>query len=103
MEKSVALLSGLIAKEAVVSTLQVLYAAADSGALTQAVANAFTPLQAYSFLVFILLYTPCVAALAAMRRELNSRKYFIMGIIMQLGVAWIVTFIVYNIGRLLGL
>ena len=102
-KKSVALLSGLIAKEAVVSTLQVLYAAADSGALTQAVANAFTPLQAYSFLVFILLYTPCVAALAAMRRELNSRKYFIMGIIMQLGVAWIVTFIVYNIGRLLGL
>ena len=53
--------------------------------------------------MFILLYTPCVAALAAMRRELNSRKYFIMGIIMQLGVAWIVTFIVYNIGRLLGL
>ncbi len=101
--KSVALLSGLIAKEAVVSTLQVLYAAADTGALAQALSAAFTPLSAYAFLVFILLYTPCVAALAAMRRELNSRKYFLLGLFMQLGVAWIVTFIVYNIGRLFGL
>ena len=101
-KKSVALLSGLIAKEAVVSTLQVLYSV-DAGGLTRVIAGSFTQLEAYAFLVFILLYTPCVAALAAMRRELNSRKYFIMGIAMQLGVAWIVTFIVYNIGRLLGL
>ena len=73
-EKGVALLSGLVAKEAVVSTLQVLYSAGSSAQLTQAIAAHFTPLSAYAFLVFILLYVPCVARLAAAKRELRSAK-----------------------------
>ena len=60
----------------------------------------FTPLSAYAYLVFILLYVPCVAALAAARRELNSRKYFIMSILIQLGAAYTVSLIVYQVGRL---
>ncbi len=99
-EKGVALLSGLVAKEAVVSTLQVLYSAGSAGELTHAIAAHFTPLSAYSFLVFILLYVPCAAALAAARRELRSRKYFWMTIGIQLGTAYAVSLLVYQIGRL---
>ena len=99
-EKGVALLSGLVAKEAVVSTLQVLYSAGSTAQLTSVIAGQFTPLSAYSFLVFILLYMPCVAAMAAARRELHSRKYFWLSIGMQLSVAYVVSLIVYQVGRL---
>ena len=99
-EKGVALLSGLVAKEAVVSTLQVLYSVGSASELTTAIAAHFTPLSAYAFLVFILLYVPCVAALAAAKRELHSTKYFIMTIAIQLGVAYGVTLLVYQIGSL---
>ena len=102
-QKSVAVLSGLVAKEAVVSTLQVLYSAADATVLAGVLPGFFTPLSAFSFLVFILLYTPCVAALAAMKREMHSTKYTLMGIGLQLGAAYVITLLVYQIGRLLGL
>ena len=72
-----ALLAGLAAKEAVVSTLQVLYSAGTVAELSGVISGQFTQLSAYSFLVFILLYAPCVAAMAAARRELQSRKYFL--------------------------
>jgi len=102
-EKSVALLSGLVAKEAVVSTMQVLYSAADSGALELALASQFTPLSAFSYLVFTLLYTPCISALAAMKRELGSWKHMLTALAIQLGTAYIVSLLVYQVGRLLGL
>ena len=98
--KGVALLSGLIAKEAVVSTLQVLYAAPDTGVLVGMLPQHFSPLSAYSFLVFTLLYPPCVAAMAAIRRELGSRKHLWMSIGIQMGTAYVVSLIVYQIGRL---
>ena len=95
------LLSGLVAKEAVVSTLQVLYSVGNAAELTGAIASQFTPLSAYSFLVFILLYVPCVAALAAAKRELQSWKYFIMTICIQMGAAYGISLLIYQIGRLL--
>ena len=101
-EKCVSLLSGLIAKEAVVSTMQVLYSAADTGALSMTLAGQFTPLSAVSFLVFVLLYTPCVSAIAAIRREMNSAKYTLLSIAMQLGVAYVAALIVYQLGSLMG-
>ena len=101
--KSVALLSGLVAKEAVVSSLQVLYACADTASLAGTLPGFFTPLSAFSFLVFILLYTPCVAALAAMRREMHSAKYSLLGIGLQLAVAYTIALVVYQVGLLLGL
>ncbi len=102
-EKSVALLSGLVAKEAVVSTMQVLYSAADSGALELILAQHFTPLSAFSYLVFTLLYTPCVSALAAMKRELGSTKHMLIAFAMQLGTAYVAALVIYQVGRLLGL
>ncbi len=98
--KGVALLSGLVAKEAVVSTLQVLYAAPDTGRLVGMLQQQFTPLSAYSFLVFTLLYPPCVAAMAAIRRELGSAKYMALSIAIQVGAAYVVSLLVYQIGRL---
>ena len=75
--------------------------ALDSAAeLTTAIAAHFTPLSAYAFLVFILLYTPCVAALAAAKRELHSTKYFLLTIAIQLTAAYAVSALIYQVGRL---
>lgn len=62
----------------------------------------FTPLTALSFLTFSLLYPPCIAALAAIRREMNStaETFYIMSY--QIITSWIVAFIVYNLGKILG-
>ena len=99
-EKGVALLSGLVAKEAVVSTLQVLYSAGGTAELTQVIAATATRVSAYAFLVFILLYVPCVAALAAAKRELRSTKYFIMTICIRAGRGLCGDAPGYQIGRL---
>ena len=86
-----ALISGFIAKESVVSTLQVLLGGA-------AVSTLFTARSAVSFLVFTLLYTPCAAAVAAIRRELNSTRAVLGVVALQCGVAWLVSNVVYWIG-----
>jgi len=99
---STALITGFTAKEAVISTLAVLTGAniRDLGGTLQTM---FTPLAAFSFLVFTLLYTPCVAAIATVRRELGSLKGTVAVIAYQTGFAWLVAFFVYQIGRLVGL
>lgn len=61
----------------------------------------FTPLTGFVFLVFSLLYMPCVATLAAVRREMGSIRGALATVTFQTGVAWIVAFIVYNIGKLI--
>ena len=101
-QKSVSLLSGLVAKEAVVSTMQVLYAAGSTAQLGALLVTKFTPLSAYAYLVFILLYTPCVSAVAAIRRETGSWKYTLLSVLMQLGVAYVMALLVFQIGSLLG-
>ena len=98
---STALLTGLSAKEVVVSTLSVL-TGASGAALSSALGAIFTPLTALSFLTFTLLYTPCFAAVAAIRRELGSTKGTIFVIFYQIAAAWICSFIVYRLGILLG-
>ncbi len=85
-----ALISGFIAKESVVSTLQVLLGGA-------ALTTLFTLRSAVSFLVFTLLYTPCVAAIATIRRELGSRWATLGVVVMQCTVAWVVSFLAYAI------
>ena len=96
-----ALLTGFTAKEAVVSTLAVLLGAGDSSQLTVLLGELFTPLTAYCFLVFCLLYTPCVAAIAAVKKELGSMRQAAGVILFQLVVAWAVTFVVYHVGLLI--
>ena len=102
-QASVALVSGLAAKETVVSTFGILFGTADEASSVAALNSVFTPLSAFSFLVFVLLYIPCFAALSAIRREMRSAKWTAFAIVMQLAVAWVASFIVYQGGRLLGL
>lgn len=99
---STSLLAGLSAKEVVVSTMGVLMGTGLDG-LGNALSSVFTPLTALSFLVFTLLYTPCVAAIATLRAELGSRLHTTGVIVLQCVIAWVCAFSVYNIGLLLGL
>ena len=99
----VALITGFVAKEAVVSTLTVFYGfslAADSPAIMSALSGTFTTQSAYSFLVFVLLYTPCIAAVTAMGKELHSKRKTAFILIYQLVAAYLVSFAVYNIASL---
>jgi len=102
----VALLSGFVAKEIVVSTLGVLHAVdreAGGDALAQALKKAgMSPLSALSMMVFVLLYLPCLATVAAIRRETGSTGWMAFGIAYTTSVAWVVAFIVYQGGRLMG-
>ena len=99
-QASVALVSGFVAKEAVVGTLSILYNTATDEAMAAALQGVFTPVSALSFLVFVLLYMPCVAAFSAIRREMNSTKWALGTVAMQTGVAWVVSFLVYQFGTL---
>lgn len=95
---STALITGFTAKESVVSTLTVLLGG-DTGALNAL----FTPFTALVFLVFTLLYTPCVAAIAAVKRELGGSRAALCVVLLQCGIAWVVAFAVHCVGLLLGL
>lgn len=95
---STALVTGLIAKESVISTLTVLLGATSPAALS----TMFSPFTAYVFLVFTLLYPPCVAAIGAVKSELVAR-YAVAVFAFQVTVAWIVAFVVHSAGILLGL
>ncbi len=97
---STSLITGFTAKEAVVSTMSVLCGTSMSN-LPQTLGSFFTPLSAVSFLVFTLIYTPCVAAIAAIRREMDSALQAVGIVIMQCVIAWLVAFGVYRIGSLL--
>lgn len=94
-----ALITGFSAKEAVVSTLAVLTGTgvADLDAVLPGV---FTPVSAASFLAFTLLYTPCIAAIAAVRRELNALSAFTL-VLIQCAAAWVVSFGVYSLGMMI--
>lgn len=94
-----ALISGFSAKEAVVSTLSVLTGTTMTG-LGDTLGTIFTPLAALSYLVFTLLYTPCVAAVATIRREMGSVWKTLAIVCMQCVVAWIAAFLFYQAGSL---
>lgn len=94
---STALITGFTAKESVVSTLTVLL-----GGSTAALSGLFTPLTAAVFLVFTLLYTPCVAAISSVRRELGGKWAFGV-VVIQCVIAWLVAFAVRMIGLMMGI
>ena len=101
-QAAVALLTGLVAKEMVVSSLSMFYGfslTASSGAVAAAMAG-FTPLSAFSMLVFILLYVPCVAAVSTLFKEMNSPKWAWFSIAWQVGCAYVVSLLVYQAGSL---
>ncbi len=95
-----ALLTGFMAKEAVISTFAVL-TGSGSADLPTALRSLFTPQAAYAFLVFTLLYTPCVATVATIRRELQSRLLAGAAVLYQTGFAWLMALIFYQAGSAL--
>ncbi len=105
VEASTAVLTGVMAKESVVSTLSVLAGVdPDSAQMVTALHAVFpTVLQAVSFLTFVLLYMPCVAAYAAMRREMESGRLATVAVAGQTVLAWAAATLVFQVGRLLGL
>ncbi len=96
-----ALVTGLTAKEAVVSTFAILLGASNPSSVAPLLSQIFTPLSAFSFLTFSLLYMPCVAAMAAVKREMGGWKSAILVMAFQTTIAWIVALIVYQIGSLI--
>lgn len=101
-QAAVALLTGLIAKEMVVSSLSMFYGfplAAAPGVVAAAMGD-FTALSALSYLVFILLYVPCVAAVSTLAKEMNSRKWTAFSIVWQIGIAYVVALLVYQVGSI---
>jgi ferrous iron transport protein B len=107
-QMSVSLLTGFVAKEIVVSTMGVLYGtdqahdskAAMARGLKRSIAS---PLAAYAFLVFVLLYTPCLATVITIRREAGGWKWAALAVGYELVLAWAMAFVVYSGGHLLGL
>lgn len=94
---SVALLTGIAAKEMIISTLSVL-TAGQADSLTGAISQLFTPVSAYSFVIFILLASPCMAAVATMKKELGNWRDFIFALAYQMGLAYIISLIIYQVG-----
>lgn len=103
---SVALMSGFVAKEIVVSTMGILYAYggnADTEALSRTLAaSGMTRRSALSFMVFVLIYLPCLATVAAIRRETGSIRWMMFSLVYSSLMAWVLAFVVYQAGRWIG-
>lgn len=102
-QAAVGLFSGIAAKEAVVATLGMVYAGITEGAeLVTTIRNVFTPLTAVSFMVMTLLYTPCAATIATIKKETGSVKWAIFAATYTFVFGWIMAVFVFQLGRLLG-
>lgn len=102
-QPAVSLIFGVLAKEVVVSTFGTIYGVGeDGGGIITALHDTFTPLSAFSFMAFVLLYMPCFATFGTIKRETNSWKWPIFTAVYMLVVAWFVSFIIYQGGSLLG-
>ena len=95
-QSAVSLLSGLLAKESVLASMEVIF----SGDLNVILPMHFTAVSSYAFLVFILLYTPCISVIGTMKKEYGT-KMTLFSVGYQLVLAWVVSFLVYNIGSLI--
>lgn len=96
------LLTGFLAKEAIISTMNIIYFVPDEASLQGLLVNYFTPLSAYSFLVFILLYIPCLATVATIYKETGSKKWTAFSMGYALFIAYLLALIIYQGGKLLG-
>ncbi|WP_160042337.1 MULTISPECIES: ferrous iron transport protein B [Paenibacillus] len=97
------LLTGFLAKEIVVSTMNIIYHVPNMEGLQGQIALSFTPLQAFSFMAFVLLYTPCLATVGVIRKETSSWRWTAFSIGYAVILAYLISLIIYQGGRLLGL
>ena len=98
-QETVALIFGFIAKEIVVGGLAVIYSGSD---VAGQMISHITPLQSISFMLFCLLYTPCIATIATIWSESRSLKITLLSLVSGLGIAWITSFVFYQCGLLFG-
>ncbi|HHW39095.1 MAG TPA: ferrous iron transport protein B [Bacillales bacterium] len=96
------LLTGFFAKEVVVSTMNIIYHVPDVGSLQGMLAGAYTPLSAFTFMAFVLLYVPCLATIATIQKETGSVKWTLFSIGYALILAYVLCLIIYQVGRALG-
>jgi ferrous iron transport protein B len=105
-QTAVSFVFGLLAKELVVSTLSILYVGGSvvtDATLAQALQGIFTPLTAYAFMAFSLIYTSCVATIATIKRETNSWIWTAFAVSYQFLLAWLIALMIYQGGKLIGL
>ncbi|PED07659.1 ferrous iron transport protein B [Bacillus pseudomycoides] len=100
-QAAASLLTGFLAKEVVVSTMAIIYAVKED-VLGNVMGAHYTALSAYAFMFFILLYVPCLATVAVIRRETGSVKWTIFSVVYPLIVAYVLTLVIYQVGSLLG-
>ena len=96
---TIALIFGFVAKEVVIGSLAVIYAQ-EGGALMTAIAHQIDWVQAYSFMLFTLIYTPCLSTIATIRNEAKSRVFTVLAVAWPLALAWVTSFAFYQIARL---
>ncbi|TCT20900.1 ferrous iron transport protein B [Melghiribacillus thermohalophilus] len=101
-EAGVALMTGALAKEVIISTMNIIYFVPDVDTLKGVIMASFTPLQAYSFMAFVLLYMPCIATVAVIRKESHSLKWTLFSLVYGLVLAYLVSLVIYQVGQLLG-
>jgi ferrous iron transport protein B len=102
-QASASLITGFLAKEAVISTMNIIYFVPDEASLQGILAGYYTPLAAYSFMVFILLYIPCLATAATIYKETGSRKWTAFSLLYALAIAYVLCLVIYQGGKLFGL
>lgn len=100
-QAAAALITGFMAKEVVVSTMNIIYHTPDDTALQGALMEQFTAVSAYSFMAFILLYVPCLATIAVIKHEVASRKWTLFAVTYSLVLAYLVSFLIYQVGSLI--
>lgn len=104
-QSAVALMFGVAGKETIVSIFGSLYGSqgAETVSLSETLRQSFSPLSAFSFLIFVLLYSPCMSTLSVVRREMGSWKWPIFMVFYMTTIAWLISFVVYQSGRMLGI
>ena len=100
-EATVSLISGLIAKESVVSSMTILYAGGQQALVGSALSAVFNPVTAYAFMAFTLLYPPCISAFVTIKKELGSTKWALLTALLQIGIAYFVALVIAQVGGLI--
>lgn len=102
-QAAASLITGFLAKESIISTMNIIYFVPKSSSLQGLLTDYYTPLAAYSFMVFILLYIPCLATTATIYKETGSKKWTAFSIVYALTIAYLLSLVIYQGGKLIGL
>jgi ferrous iron transport protein B len=102
-QAAASLITGFLAKEAIISTMNIIYFVPENASLQGLLSDFYTPLAAYSFMVFILLYIPCLATAATIYKETGSKKWTASSMLYALFIAYVLCLLIYQGGRLFGL